>query len=182
MMERQATGRLCRDDGSILVEFGLVLVPLMMVIVGIMEVGLGLLAQQVLQANTSNAVRFIERGEGLGLTPEEASNLVRQGICSGTLVLVGEAACAASLKLDMRQIDGQAIPSLFSNGALDGDAFGSVNGAAGTNMLVRAVLVLPSLTTVFPDLVTFNGGQRIAVAYAVFRIDPRAETPSNGVN
>ncbi|MFD1488771.1 TadE/TadG family type IV pilus assembly protein [Ancylobacter vacuolatus] len=175
-MAMHAVARLKREEsGSMLVEFGLLFIPLVVVIVGIIEIGLVLLAQQVLQSNTSNAVRVIERGEALGLSAEDARSLARQAICSGTLVLVGEAACNASLKLDVRIIDGSPVPSMFDDeGAIDDDAFAAGNGVAGNAMLVRAVLALPSLTGFLPDLITGHGGQRIVAAQAVFRIDPYA--------
>lgn len=175
MATRAAARDLLRDDGSMLVEFGLLFIPLVVVIVGIMEIGLVLLAQQVLQTKTANAVRAIERGESLGLSAEDARALARQAICSGTLVLVGEATCNASLKLDVRIIDGSAVPPIFDeDGNVDDDAFGAGNGAAGNSMMVRAVLALPSLTGFLPDMITFQGGRRVVTAHAVFRIDPYA--------
>lgn len=182
------------EEGSIIVEFGLLFVPLLVVIVGIIEVALVLFAQQVLHTNTATAARLIGQGSSLGLSAPDTETALRSAICSGSLILVGSAACQAAIKVDLRVINssttpgmyavvvnGSAAPSIFTDeGAVDDTALGVVNGVAGDSILVRAVLQLPSLTSFLPDLISFNGGQRIITAGAVVRIDPFAQYNNTG--
>ncbi|WP_114947217.1 TadE/TadG family type IV pilus assembly protein [Microvirga calopogonii] len=182
------SSRMIRETGgSVAVEFALIALPFFMSILGLIYIGLLYWTSATLDKGLEKVAQLMYEGRPLcGLAPGAASpynqSCLKDRLCEQTpFVLVGEAKCkAGALFLDLRVLKGDgtdAMPSLVTNGNVNGGAFTDQSGATpGKIVMLRAALEVPNLAWVGPGVST-DSGKRVVMAASAFRM--RALTEYN---